>query len=312
MHYYIYIICLFNFLLFAISNNTFAWNKTGHQLTSEIAYNYLDTKEKQKLDLILDNLIKYLDESDKKIYKNQDYNLSKIAKLSILPDYWRSYYFSSLLNKYNCADHKITNKIENIRTKYWHYYNQNNKKQENKNKYTNGIIVEILEQLFNNIKSSDKYNITINNKNYKSKALAIIFISHLTADIHQPLHTFSKYTNNIPDNGGNNFCLNKKCSNNLHSYWDSSANYLSNYNLKNKKLDINKKFSKNAKITNLNNKFAPALWGSENIKYYDFIYSTKEYAIPDKSYKNKTIEIAQERIYTAGIRLGSILKEILK
>jgi hypothetical protein len=62
----------------------------------------------------------------------------------------------------------------------------------------------------------------------KEKAIAIAWITHLTGDLHQPLHTSARVTDLEPkgDQGGNLFLLTPKDTPrdrqvNLHWYWDS-------------------------------------------------------------------------------------------
>lgn len=61
------------------------------------------------------------------------------------------------------------------------------------------------------------------------KSLCMRFLIHLIGDIHQPLHTATLFSNLFPkgDMGGNLFKItypSKKSLNELHAFWDSTAN----------------------------------------------------------------------------------------
>jgi hypothetical protein len=55
------------------------------------------------------------------------------------------------------------------------------------------------------------------------KSYDVAWLEHLVGDVHQPLHSTSRFTKNHPngDAGGNDvaFCL-KPCKDELHAYWD--------------------------------------------------------------------------------------------
>jgi hypothetical protein len=61
------------------------------------------------------------------------------------------------------------------------------------------------------------------NESNNIKSYDVVWLEHLVGDIHQPLHTISRFTKNHPhgDAGGNDvkFCL-SPCRDELHLYWD--------------------------------------------------------------------------------------------
>lgn len=63
------------------------------------------------------------------------------------------------------------------------------------------------------------------------KARHLGFLTHFVGDIHQPLHTTSVYTNELPGGtvGGNAFPLEGQWRN-LHMLWDDGCGFLSSYN----------------------------------------------------------------------------------
>ena len=64
------------------------------------------------------------------------------------------------------------------------------------------------------------------------KARFLGFLVHFVSDLHQPLHSTSVFTNEIPggNRGGNEFKINNPTWNNLHALWDDGCGYLSSYN----------------------------------------------------------------------------------
>lgn len=63
------------------------------------------------------------------------------------------------------------------------------------------------------------------------KARFLGFLVHLVGDLHQPLHSTSMFTNELPggNRGGNEFALEGEWRN-LHALWDDGCGYLSAYN----------------------------------------------------------------------------------
>ncbi|MBP9722292.1 MAG: S1/P1 nuclease [Gammaproteobacteria bacterium] len=299
-----------------MSNNyLFAWNYQGHKLISEIAYDNLTTKQQQKLDNILDALIYKLPQEDKKIYKQQQYSLSKLAKLSIMPDFWKEETLNSLADNFHIKSITIAQSIGNLKTSDWHYsskiFSSDNKfHQEKQGKQEkNGKLDVILPQLITSTKST---------VNPAEKALGIIYLAHLMEDSHQPLHAMSRKTNQTNnDRGGNYFCLkrnNKRLTNcraNLHSYWDSAGTLLNT-----KKpitlltQDIIKSYPTSAFINQIKI-LDPEIWLQESFSYKTVVYDTPEYEYPNKIYQAKTRTITSQRMALAGYRLSKLLAEII-
>ena len=157
------------------------------------------------------------------------------------------------------------------------------------------------------------------------KAYYLAELAHLVGDIHQPLHTVTRFTRDEPDGdrGGNLFLLGEGSPRgNLHSYWDAAGGVFDFGNIRRplsnngrnrlRKFadDIKKEFPKESpsiapKIGNLN----PDEWAREGFGMAEIIYSgIKEQGVPDKNYEQKTKRISRERIALAGYRLAAILK----
>lgn len=148
MKYFINLLLIF---LVIFSNLTYSWSLTGHQLISEIAYHELLPHQQQRLDLILDSLIEKLNNKNKKVYKRQSKNLSKLARLSVLPDYWKDYELLSIANDLNINPLTLTKNIKSDKTYDWHYQNQIINGKQNS---SSGNLEEVLRQLITNTKKA--------------------------------------------------------------------------------------------------------------------------------------------------------------
>ena len=62
------------------------------------------------------------------------------------------------------------------------------------------------------------------NEDIALRSYDLVWVEHLTGDIHQPLHDAQRFTKTLPngDEGGNlvSICLKPGCRDELHSYWD--------------------------------------------------------------------------------------------
>lgn len=83
----------------------------------------------------------------------------------------------------------------------------------------------------NNVEWAVKQSIqSIANNKIKpfEKAMMVKFLMHFMADIHQPLHVTSMFSEKFPDgdNGGNLYLISGVTKPNLHQYWDSALGFL--------------------------------------------------------------------------------------
>jgi hypothetical protein len=159
----------------------------------------------------------------------------------------------------------------------------------------------------------------------KAKALGYLF--HLVGDIHQPLHSTSRYTTAHPngdgDRGGNLFFITGK-KNNLHSYWDAAAGLFAFKDigrpltsagwkqLGNYAFEIVSAYPEN-KVTNLN-EMSPGEWASEGHELVEAnaYIGVEQNSNPDSDpeYPKKVKDIARLRIALGGYRLGNLLNKI--
>jgi S1/P1 Nuclease. len=157
------------------------------------------------------------------------------------------------------------------------------------------------------------------------KAYYLAELVHLVGDIHQPLHTVTRFTVENPqgDRGGNLFLLGQGSPRkNLHSYWDAaggrfdftdierplkSSGRTKLQNFANKITTDFPKSNMTAEVTNLN----PLDWAKEGftLGVNEVYKDIQEQDVPSSDYQKKAKRISGQRIALAGYRLAAILKD---
>ncbi|MEM0994410.1 MAG: S1/P1 nuclease [Bacteroidota bacterium] len=176
------------------------------------------------------------------------------------------------------------------------------------------------------------------------KARQLAFLIHFVGDIHQPLHSTSYFSNDLPagNRGGNDFPISSFGRwNNLHACWDDACGYTSDYNDINPygepkkaltKADMNRLKALAKKIMAAHPKadilgveqLDQDFWALEShklaIKYgYRGVLSVdengrKNYIQPNapvsEYYLQQGQKIAEKRLAMGGYRLAAVLNEI--
>lgn len=148
-----------------------------------------------------------------------------------------------------------------------------------------------------------------------SKGFSLRILLHAVADLHQPLHAASQFSEAHPqgDMGGNLVRLAKNpLARNLHQYWDKGGGFLTtktytNTQLKRRALTIEKHWPCKLASMNLN----PKIWAIESHQLaIKKAYLIKTGQKPDKKYQSMVKGITEERLALAGCRLAAILNKI--
>ncbi len=162
-------------------------------------------------------------------------------------------------------------------------------------------------------------------KREKSYAEILGFLYHLVGDVHQPLHTATRYSAKNPngDSGGNGFALslpNEPRVRNLHFFWDAAAGRFA-YEAPRRPLDE----AGRARIRSLADEFMkayppdaaakeiePLVWVQEsNTLAREFAFvKVKEGEAPSAEYTAEAQKISGQRIALAGYRLAEVLNTI--
>jgi len=154
----------------------------------------------------------------------------------------------------------------------------------------------------------------------------LAYLVHLTGDVHQPLHSTTRYTAALPDGdlGGNRFFLSSNAIRpNLHSYWDGVAGFFDAANLT-RPLNSNERRRLRAFARTIQEDFpadeiddvddlTPATWVTESHELAKTVVYTDitETTVPSNAYRDKTRDTSRKRIATAGYRLARVLNTTL-
>jgi hypothetical protein len=173
------------------------------------------------------------------------------------------------------------------------------------------------------------------------KARFLSFLVHFVSDLHQPLHSTSRFSNDVPggDSGGNLFQL-KGNWRNLHALWDDGCGYLSSYGdirpfgkpkeplteaqierVKDLAKDLMKKYPE--KDFNNLETLDPDFWALESHKLSKkYVYGVKgkddkgrnQYLMPNDEptpfYLEQGQEVVRKQLALSGYRLAAMLNEL--
>lgn len=263
----------------------FAWGHTGHMVVAQIAYSNLKPTAKARVD----SFAKLLDFGGK--------TFDPITMATMMDE------FRSDESK-NCYAQ-------------WHFVND---------PFFDGV--KEFEIVQPEINAEERINAIVNNlKNggtgsEKGDALMVAYLFHLVGDIHQPLHSTSRYfPNNLGgDRGGNSFAINHP-KRNLHSYWDAAAGF---FNFE----DVRRPLTKAGRqsIATFADK-AMAEYPMSNPEWKDlnvekWVSESHDLAInqaykgikmggkPSNKYQANAQDVAAKRLAMAGYRLAELINEI--
>lgn len=146
------------------------------------------------------------------------------------------------------------------------------------------------------------------------KGLSLRILTHLVGDVHQPLHTVTKVSKQLPrgDLGGNLFKLaHNPIGDNLHKYWDNGAGILNGqstqFQVKNKARQLEQKWA----CSEANKEKNPRKWINASHKLaLNKVYKVVQNKIPGKRYQMEAQNITQKQILFAGCRLATVLNGI--
>lgn len=270
-----------------------AWWDAGHKTVAEIAYADLTPVAKKAVDQIVEEFHK----------SHPDYET--FADLSTWPDHLQEQEKTFLYS----APHFITLPYdpEGILSQAVKAGMQTQSKQSGSIAY-----IEQAKAILANNKAS-----------IFSKCWALSYLSHVVADLHQPMHCCTRYSKELPkgDRGGNFHPIipmkNSKASN-LHLLWDSGVGFLpvlsGDTALDKKKLEI---FAQRVKEDLPKEKLTasasmdPNEWALESHKIaVEHAHKLKPNRAPSPMYIENSKTIVEERIALAGYRLSNMLNVV--
>ena len=257
-------------------SNNYAWNSLGHQLVAQIAYDNLSPSAKKLID-------RFNHDSD--VVSSSTYFVKNATWLDRIR-YHDVHWFDSL--------HYINTPFSKDETPLPPISNMN-------------VVWGIQQALA--VLSSPK-------SSQADKRLSLKILTHLVGDIHQPLHTITRVSQEFPkgDLGGNLFILARNpIGDNLHKYWDNGAGVLIGpskiFQVRNKALQLEKKWSCQIPNKTMN----PTQWIKESHELaLNHAYTVSMHSLPNKKYQLQAQTISQKQILSAGCRLAFILNDIVK
>jgi len=277
---YIPRIILTFFITLLFPTITMAWNALGHMIIANIAYQQLKPEVRDKID----NLVTYM---------HQQYpDMETFIHLSYWPDAIRS------------------QKIETYT--HWHYINtaisNDGTPLKNLNDTDNAVwAVKHIEAVVKNYRA-----------NPYERVRFLSFLAHIVGDLHQPLHTVSSISTDMPDGdrGGNEYYVrhhNKRVK--LHHVWDIGLDEFEGEASKDRVNIIT-----NAIMTQYSeayfgdqvNQLEPDDWVKEGVNQAkQYVYNTPQNQALSAQYIDQGKVISKQQVALAGYRLAKILNQLM-
>ena len=299
----IFLLCTF------ISFSSFAWNARGHMLIAAIAYNGLNSDQKEQITELLKfhpDYAKRWAKDYKKVKNKMDLGQFLLMRASIWPDEIRSSKNPNF--KFHRPEwHYVTYKIDFV---------NGHKNQEIDGEEEPNIVWAI---------TYTKKMIENKKLDHSARAMYLAWLIHLIGDIHQPLHCGSLFNSTYPkgDRGGNKFFVKpKKAAVKLHKIWDYALGSKGKRNedkIKNQATRIKSEYKSIMKDFDLL-KFDPFNWSLEsfdhavinvylNGKLNGSLSEENAQILPNDYTKNMKI-LSEKRALLAGVRLENTINDL--
>lgn len=267
-------------LILSAPLTSFAWNAYGHLLIAEVAYQNLKPAVKDKVDGLVSTL------------HDQYSSVSSFNQLADWPDTLRGESIDAYTR--------------------WHYINIAFS--------FDGSPLKDLVNDDNAVWAIQKSEPVIKNAkaNPSERARFLAFMSHIVGDLHQPLHTVSYISANLPDGdrGGNQyFVIYRGKRQNLHFIWDNGLGAFdgstSSDKIRTAAKSLMQQFPEayfNQRPEDLN----PEHWAQEGLELAkQSVYNTPPDLAVSTEYLDNGKRLAQENAALAGYRLANLLNQLL-
>lgn len=272
----------FALIFLSFSSSLFAWNAVGHMVVASIAYQNVKPEVRQKIDKLVG------------FFQKEYPQMTSFLQIAVWPDAIRG------------------QRIEAFN--HWHYTNlpftDDNSPLHNPTEPDNAVwAMRVVKTVTKN-----------NAANSYERARFLAFFIHIIGDLHQPLHTITRISAQLPrgDEGGNLYYIRYQKSNRikLHAFWDDGLESLAgddNSLLKAQELSqaISQHYPMSYfgdKVTDLN----PNNWANEGLYLArKYIYSTPEDKVVSTQYITQGREVVEQRLALAGYRAAKLLNMML-
>lgn len=297
-------------LALSISSSAFAWNDRGHMIVAAIAWDQLTPEAQQRVSALLQRNPQYA--SWVAGVADEDKDEVAFVRAATWADFIKKSeagYEDDGNDASAPAAKQNTGYDDRHQHRYWHYTDLPFSTDGAPLIQPKTPNVETQIALFRDTIASDAASDDL-------RSYDLVWLLHLVGDIHQPLHTASRFSHDLPngDQGGNLVTLCKRpCRRELHAFWDDVLGTSESAMSAIKRAQQLEDAPMSAvAITD------PHKWAEEGLA----IAESSVYAPPiedgagpftlDDDYKNTAKTIAEERAAIAGARLAKLINSSLR
>lgn len=293
--------------LVMVSLPLIAWNGHGHRTVAAVAWFSLSPDDQESVTALLKEHPQY-----QLTWEAEYQSLKKAPALGLFLMMRASHWPDDIRDKEHplAAEHRGN----------WHYVSS-------EIRFPDDFKLEYEENDINVIWGIGNAMTELKDKNLGAdrKAIAMSWLLHLIGDIHQPLHTASTFSEELPkgDLGGNKLYLKKDGeTTRLHAYWDNALGESRDISdaIKQAKKMI-KKYPK-SRFPQLQSHTSPAEWGDESFELAiheahrdgKLVATAQEDAAKEvpKDYAKMAAGLSMEQGTLGGYRLANYISEAIK
>jgi len=268
------------FSIFFYSFTTYAWDRLPHMVIASIAYQNLTSKAQTNVNQLVATL------------KNEYPDMTSYLRLG----YW--------------ADEIRAEKVGAFSS--WHFIDNawSGDGTPIKNVITTDNAVWAIGVSETPIGNTALYPI--------DRARFLAFLTHIVGDIHQPLHSSTRFSAKFPngDAGGTHYnIVYNGSSDGIHYFWDGGVTFFNSPDTEQNATQLANQIMQayppsyfGNKVNDLN----PANWSQEGLAIaQSFVYTIPEGGTPTAAYIATGRQISQQRVALAGYRLAAVLNQLL-
>lgn len=297
-------------LIFSLSSSfSLAWDSFGHMVVAAIAYDHLTPEVKSRVSTLLQLNPNYSDW----INGITDDSKDEVAflKAATWPDYIKG--AAGYTNDGEVpSDPGAAQNIgysDKLMHKYWHYIDI---------PFSPDDTPLIQPQMPNAQTEISAFRKTLADTTASDelKSYDLVWLLHLVGDVHQPLHTTSRFTADEPkgDRGGNEVALcEKPCRNELHAAWDD---ILGSGTDPNKAMTYASKIAtpaaSKAAISDEDKWVKESFSAAKESVYVDPVGAELGPYTLDAAYRANARKVAKARVALAGVRLANLINGELR
>ena len=283
-----------------LSSPTRAWDDTGHAVVAYIAWQQMTPEVREAVSRILASAPPASDLLDLRPPSGEHAGMIQFIRSSYWPDIVR--------------DRDYPERYERYHRGHWHYTNifweETGEDGHRVREDLQPAEENIVERLYHLEQLAQEGLIT-----RSQKAVIIAWLAHLVGDIHQPLHTSARVTEQEPegDRGGNLFSLGE--DDNLHWYWDRAISEAHEREVGESEIAYVRRIGET--VMSLyprpdDIEFHYEDWAQRGFRIasMDVYDSVERGQAPPDVYAEMAQQTAAEAVALAGYRLGALMNEI--